>query len=367
MRSEHIEQLLDSLGCVRIYRAARGVRSTCPLASWNHSGGEDKHPSFFVFIDNDGASNARCQGAGCGFKGDLIVLLYKLQKLSKRDLSAQMMFVAENNSVSHKKRMQKLESVGSWYNATPPAARDPKKSAAWEGGKDYSDPVVAATLHPPLPDSHKDHEQKMVSLLNDEAMQYLTGIDRRFTEESIAKYSLGWHPWSRRIAVPQYDFLGRLVNIGGRYLRYWPDVYPSLVPASDREDRVPKWMHSLGFHRDQYLFGEDRIDRSEDGRGVVFLVEGPFDVIYLVQCGIKNVVAINGSHINGPQIEKLLKWFDSVVIVMDGDAAGGKATTRLEKVFAKRIHVATYAIPDGRDPNQMTEYEVEDLKYRFCR
>jgi 5S rRNA maturation endonuclease (ribonuclease M5) len=369
MRAEAIEKLLSTLGCVRIRHTHKGIRSSCPFASWNHSKGEDKHPSFLVYAKNDDMSHAGCLSAGCRFKGDLNDLLYKLQKLSGRDLSAQLLYVSENDSVSVRKRMEKIESVTGWYSSPPPSETPSTPTAAWTGGKDYSDPAVMAELHPPLPDSHIEHSEKMIKILaeTDEAWEYLTGPKRRFTTESIRKWKLGWHPGPRRIAVPQYDHIGRLVNLGGRYLRFWEDIFPTVVPAAAREDRVPKWMHSLGFEREYYLFGEDWFELSNDGTGTVFIVEGAFDAIYLDQCGIKNVAAINGSHVNRPQVEKILKWFDSVVLVMDGDKAGKEARDRLELTFSQRVHVATYLIPDGRDPNEMTPDEIEDLKARFVR
>ena len=365
MRAEAIEKLLSSLGCVKIRHTHKGVRSSCPFGPWNHSKGEDKHPSFLVYAKNDDISRAGCLSSSCRFKGDLNDLVYKLQKLSGRDLSAQLLYVSQHNNVSIEKRMKKIEISGGWYSDKSESTST--SAPSWTGGKDYSDPAVLAELHPPLPSSADDHVEKMISLLNYEVIDYLTGEDRRFTMESIKKWKLGWHPGSRRVSVPQYDNIGRLVNIGGRYLRYWDDVFPTIVPAASREDRVPKWMHSLGFERDQYLFGEDWFETANDGTGTVFIVEGAFDVIYLDQHGVKNVAAINGSHVNKPQVAKILKWFDSVVLVMDGDGPGKEAALRLQKTFSQQIHVATYLIPDGRDPNKMTLDEVEDLKTRFMR
>lgn len=363
MRADKIEKLLVSLGCTKIRRTSRGIRSSCPFASWNHSKGEDKHPSFLVYDRDDDMSHAGCLAASCRFKGDLNDLVWRLQKKTGRDLSAQLLFIAENDSVSVKKRMERIEKSSGWYSKPS----ESKTTAAWTGGKDYSDPAVLAEMHPPLPPSHEEHVQHMIDRLNEEAIEYLLGPDRRFTMESIKKWKLGWHPGPRRISVPQYDHLGRLVNVGGRYVRWWPPHLDWIVPAAESENRVPKWMHSLGFERELYLFGEDWFEISGDGTGTVFIVEGAFDVIYLDQCGIKNVAAINGSHANKPQVDKVLKWFDQVVLVMDGDDAGIEARDRLVNTFGRRINVATYLVPGGRDPNQMTDDEVEDLKQRFAR
>jgi len=358
MKAEHIERLLSSLGCTKIRTAGNKIRCTCPLAPWKHGGGKDEHPSLAVFISNDDSSGANCMSGRCGFRGNLTELLYKYQKLSGRDMSALLMFVAEHNETSLEKRMSKIDARAGHY-AMPSSNSDGPGHV--EGGKDYSDPLLRADMKPPLPESAVEIMEKMRTWIDDEAWAYLTGPDRRFTQQTIEKWKIGWHPQQRRVSVPQYDRIGRLVNLSGRYVPYWPEE----VPLSEREHKVPKWMHSHGFDRELYLFGEDWLKTDGEGKGTLFLVEGAFDVIYMDQCGIPNVAGINGSHINDTQVDKILKWFDFVVILMDGDQAGIDAAARIEGRLMKRIQTTSYRIADGRDPNQMTDSEVEDLKSRF--
>jgi len=357
MKAEHIERLLGSLGCEKIRTAGSKIRSTCPLAPWKHGGGKDEHPSLAVFVSDDDSSGANCMSGRCGFRGSLSDLLYKLQKLSGRDMSAQLLFISEHNSVNLDKQMARVDAAAGHY-AMPSEAREPTVVL---GGKDYSDPLVRASMSAALPESAVEMMEKMQSWIDQEAADYLHGPDRRLTDETIKKWKIGWHPQARRISLPQYDRLGRLVNLSGRHLPYWPKC----LPPADREAKAPKWMHSNGFDREMFLFGEEWFEVAEDSRGTVFLVEGGFDVVYLSQCGLKNVAGINGSHINKTQIDKILKWFDSVVILMDGDQAGIDAAQRIESMLSRRIHTITHMIPDGRDPNQMEVEEVEDLKARF--
>lgn len=353
MKAEAVEKLLQSLGCEKIKRADGKVISTCPFAPWKHSGGRDKQPSFAVFVRSDDVSGANCYGVRCNFHGSLSDLIFRLQKVSGKDLSEQLLYVSENNHADLKKRLDRLDSSGGIYADRP--AREP---IVWTGGKDYSDPVVLAKAHPALPESDNVRVDEMISLLNEDVIDYLKGPKRRFNDQSIADWKLGWHPGARRISVPQYDHINRLVNISGRLLaktNFFGDVV----------DRRPKWMHAKGFKRDLYLFGEDKFDLSADGKGTLFVVEGAFDVIYLHQCGIPNVGAINGSYINKSQIEKIVRWFDRVVLVMDGDAAGVEASQRLMTRLSARLHVDQYCVSDDRDPNEMTDDEIADLKVRF--
>ena len=357
MKAQHIEKLLNSLGCERIKTSGSKIRSTCPLAPWKHGGGVDKHPSLAVFISDDDSSGVNCMSGRCGFHGSLTDLIYRMQKLSGRNLSAQLMFVSQHNSVNLDKQMARIDTSAGHY--AMPSHSNPMDELT--GGKDYSDPLVRIAMTPSLPDSATETMNKMISWLDDESMSYLTGPDRRFTEATIKKWKLGWHPQARRISVPQYDRAGRLVNLSGRHVPEWP----SWLPPSDRDDRTPKWMHAYGFSRELYLFGEDHFELSDDGKGTVFIVEGAFDVIYLDQCGLKNVAGINGSHINKTQIEKIIKWFDSAVILMDGDLAGIEAAQRIESALSRRMHVVVHRIPEDRDPNQMSTDEISDLIARF--
>lgn len=356
MKAEHIEKLLGSLGCEKVRLAGTKIRSTCPLAPWKHGGGKDEHPSLAVFVSDDDSSGVNCMSGRCGFHGSLTDLIYKLQKLSQRDLSAQLLFVSEHNEVNLDKQMTRIDASAGHYGL--PSGDGP---VSVQGGKDYSDPLLRASMSPALPESAVEIMEKMQTWIDQEAINYLHGPERRLTDETIKKWKIGWHPQYRRISVPQYDRLGRLVNLSGRHVPYWP----SCVPLADREKKAPKWMHSNGFDRELFLFGEEWLEITDDGRGTIVLCEGAFDVIYMDQCGLKNVAGINGSHINATQVDKILKWFDSVVLLMDGDPAGIEAAQRIEARLSKRTHVITHLIPDGRDPNQMQIEEVEDLKARI--
>lgn len=357
MKAAHIEKLLFSLGCEKIRTAGNKIRSTCPLAPWKHGGGKDEHPSLAVFISDDDSSGVNCMSGRCGFHGSLTDLIYKLQKLSGLDLGQWLLFVSENNAVNIDRQLSRIDASAGFY-AMPDSSNGP---SAPIGGKDYSDPLVRASMSAALPESAVEIMEKMRTWIDAEAWEYLKGPDRRLTEATVEKWKIGWDPHSRRVSVPQYDRLGRLVNLSGRFVPYWPKC----VPLSDREAKVPKWMHSNGFDRELFLFGEEWLQISDDGRGTIFICEGAFDVIFMDQCGLPNVAGINGSHINDTQVDKILKWFDSVVLLMDGDQAGIDAAARIESRLSQRTHVLTYRISGGRDPNQMEIEEVEDLKSRY--
>jgi DNA primase len=177
--------------------------------------------------------------------------------------------------------------------------------------------------------------------------------NRGLSDDLIKNWRLGWHPGARRIAVPQYDFSGRLVNIGGRFI-------PSVVDFFD----PPKWMHAKGFKREAFLFGEERLQLSE-GRSTIFIVEGMFDAIYLIEKGIPNVVAILGSDLAFFQIQKIIYWANHLVIVPDGDDKGFKAAKKIQEQLGKKLNVSMFNTPMGKDPDELSDREIDLLKSRF--
>ena len=65
------------------------------------------------------------------------------------------------------------------------------------------------------------------------------------------------------------------------------------------------------------------------GKPAVVVVEGFFDCFQLHQAGLPPVVALMGSALYEPQQRPLLQRFQRVILLLDGDAAGRRATARL--------------------------------------
>ena len=358
MRALQVEELLGALGCDRIHAAISGrgplVRSTCPLAFWNHSGAKDRKPSFAVFVADKDASYARC--LACGFKGDLNTLVLMIQRRSGRDLSKMWLFVQENDKADLGTRLEKKKGGAGLYSIPKQASSEPT-DMSWNQGPDLSDLVAQADAIPVLDQGHESHVQKMIECLDDEALDYLKGHEegeRRLTAETIIERRLGWHPGARRIGIPQHDRNGRLVNISGRYLA-----------GSFDEWEPPKWMHAKGFRKEYFLYGEDRFVLRDDGKGTGFLVEGMFDQIFLEQEGIPNVGAMCGAFLSKFQCEKIVRWFDHLVMIPDGDPEGYRAKDRVIENVGSRITVSWFRTPIGLDPDELVDKHISEIKARF--
>lgn len=336
------------MGARKVTNNGTKVRSSCPLARWRHSTGKDNHPSFAVFVSDNDVSMCTCLSAGCGFKGDLAALTVEFIERGGK-LEAYWAETVSNNKPDPyqypDKKIAKLNANMGIYSRP-----DHSLPGYVEGGIEVGD-FIDLIDNIKNREHHAHYVSEMQSMLDDESTLYLR--ERRcLSVESIARWRLGFHPGARRIAIPQYDRNNKLINIGGRHL---PSIFDDPF-----WDPIP-WMHAKGFEKEHYLFGENFLT-SFDGKITGVLVEGMFDAIYLDGKGIKNCVAMLGAHLGRYQIMKMLRWFDKLVIVPDGDPAGYKAADQVSAIFNGKIEVIVYPTPLEKDPDNLNDNEIEEVR-----
>jgi hypothetical protein len=328
VNAEDATALLIKLGCDRIKPNNRGdfISATCPLSQWTHKGGIDLHPSFGISIHPGGESKFKC--FTCGMDGSLVNLLWRIGKESKKDLSALSAEVASKNQPSTSSVMRAIDSA----------------QVGWRGvSRDSSGLALAAKTATKLKEAPPPLSETELNRFSDptpEVMGYLVK-DRRLTPESIAKWELKWSERARRIAIPIRSTTGDLVGISGR--------------AFDKQR--PKFLHSSGFRRDFYLYGERFCTRGVTG----YLTEGFFDVMWLQQQGV-NAFAIMGAYLSGVQVDKIIQMFTRIVIVPDGDKPGAEAADRIGDMLSDRIPVSVLPMAEGKDPDELTPDELEALR-----
>jgi DNA primase len=100
----------------------------------------------------------------------------------------------------------------------------------------------------------------------------------------------------------------------------------------------------------------------------VFLVEGIFDALNLIDKGILNVICCFGTNtITESTFSRLgylnLMGANKFYILFDGDEAGYKAGAKLEKLInSKGLWSQQITLPEGLDPGQFTKDQAEELK-----
>src|SRR4029078_8458502 len=118
-----------------------------------------------------------------------------------------------------------------------------------------------------------------------------------------------------RLMFPIHGPAGRLVGFGGRTLG--EDV-AKYVNTSETEQ----------FHKGNLLHGLPPAKREIRDSGRALLVEGYFDVIGSVACGIEGTVAGMGTALTPEQARLLSRYAEEVVVGYDGDSAGEGAYRR---------------------------------------
>ena len=131
-------------------------------------------------------------------------------------------------------------------------------------------------------------------------------------EESGSIYDRFRH----RIMIPIRDERVRMAGFGARILN--PDDFPKFLNSP----QTPV------FDKGRLLYGLDRARKAIRAAEQAVIVEGYIDVIALHQAGFTNVVSPMGTALTEHQLYLLKRFSKRIVLALDPDAAGDKATLR---------------------------------------
>jgi DNA primase len=183
----------------------------------------------------------------------------------------------------------------------------------------------------------------------------LTGVEgnhpylaqRGIDPATAAEFGVGFYPgpglMSGRIVIPIRNWHGQLVAYAGRAL----------------DDRPPKYKLPAGFRKALQLFNLHRAVAA--GGKTVIVVEGYFDCIRVHQAGFPWVVALMGSSLSAAQKTVLLRQFDRMVLMLDGDAAGRAASDAITARLSGWSPVQVVRVPDGSQPDHLSCATIRQL------
>ncbi len=160
------------------------------------------------------------------------------------------------------------------------------------------------------------------------------------TQKTARRYEVGAYHGpgmlSGCVALRLHDTLGRPLGYAGRRLD------PHQAKTRGKwvfPPRMPKSTLLYGFHQARHLLH----------RGAV-VVECPWGVLRIAQIGLPTV-ALLGTALSPSQRELLLR-LPRVVLFLDGDQAGRRATKSIKAQLENAIHVN---LPDGLDPDDLSD------------
>ncbi len=213
--------------------------------------------------------------------------------------------------------------------------------------------------------------------------------ERGFTNETIAKFGLGYSPetWDAftkeglskgyqleflekvgltivredgkhfdrfkgRVMFPIQSLSGRNLGFGGRILT--------------NDKKAAKYLNSPEseiYHKSKVLYGIFHAKQAIAKQNNCYLVEGYTDVIQMHQAGIENVVASSGTALTSDQIRLINRLTKNITVLFDGDAAGLRASVRgIDLILEEGMNVKVCTFPDGDDPDSFArKNSYEDL------
>lgn len=316
---------------VSLTKKGREYLGRCPFH-------QEKTPSFTV---NDAKAFYHC--FGCNAHGDIIRFVAETEGMSYKEAAIK---IAEDNNIAIPKVSQ--------YEA-----------------KIYEE---TENVHHILDLAN----QFFVSKINNEVYSYLT--KRGINEQTIKDFSIGYAPgngelekffktksfdlkdllkcglfgknedgkiyeiFNKRIMFPIKNFYNKIIAFGGRAVG----------------TMMPKYINSpetIVFKKSEAMFGEHIAISYSYKNNHSILVEGYMDVIALHQAGFKQTVASLGTAVTNNHLSKIWRVCDEVIVCLDGDAAGIRASNRvidmaLPNINAKKS-VSFIQLPNNLDPDDL--------------
>jgi len=214
-------------------------------------------------------------------------------------------------------------------------------------------------------------------------------LDRKIEERSIRKFEIGCidgiksyenamaeKGWTDKEYLASADLLNKKLF----------DKNGIIIPIRDHKGRAvgfvtrktdmeanakgqEKYVNSLNsdiYHKSEILYGFNNYDKND---GPLLIVEGYLDVVYLDQCGIKNVVAIGACVLTDAHVDLLNKLdVKDIYICLDNDDGGNQgvelAIERLTEY--KNFNIKIIELPPNQDPDSFVrESGIDAFKALF--
>lgn len=222
------------------------------------------------------------------------------------------------------------------------------------------------------------------------AIGYAYLRSRGLSDETIAKFGLGWSPSDRTAlakAALEAGFKEEYLIEAGLCVRYddgrlcdrfhdrvtFPihAVSGRVVGFSCRilveRENTGKYMNSPEteiYVKSRTLYGVYLAKSEISKQDKCYLVEGNVDVVSMHQLGITNLLASCGTALTSEQVRLIKKYTDNVTVMYDGDKAGINAAVKAIKlILAEDMNVRLVLLPDGEDPDSYSrKHTLEEVK-----
>jgi len=320
---------------VKLKKTGKDYLGLCPFHN-------EKTPSFHV---NDHKGFYHC--FGCQAHGDIITFTMEQEKLGFKeavlklanDHGIEVPIVAFNSNISPNYNIGDFEIAEkineffekNLYEQIGKNARDYLKKRGFNS-------KIAKKFHigyaPNSYDALKNHLQNL-------------GFSQELIEKCgvIGKNDAGklYDKLRNRITFAITDRKNRIIAFGGRSMG----------------DEMPKYLNSAEtdiFKKSQTIYNFYNAKPAIMDEGFAILVEGYVDCISVSNAGCENVVAGLGTAISDDHIKQLFSVTDKIIICLDGDNAGYKASKRVLElalpIINSKKNLEFCFIPNKMDPDE---------------
>ncbi len=181
-----------------------------------------------------------------------------------------------------------------------------------------------------------DQWQALEKYLNKKGVDRRTALDAGLLAEKDGRI---FDRFRNRIMFPIENIHGQVLGFGGRVM----------------DDSLPKYLNSPQspvYDKKRVLYGLGAAMGQARKSGVLFVVEGYFDMLALWAAGIKNAAATCGTALSQEHASAMRGYAKKVVLVFDADLAGQKAAERSLPIFLSQgLEASAMILPQGHDPD----------------
>ncbi|OYV63446.1 MAG: DNA primase [Parcubacteria group bacterium 21-58-10] len=352
MAGDTVQQIKERLSIqdiiapyVKLRRAGRSMVGLCPFH-------KEKTGSFHVSLER---GTWHC--FGCGLGGDGFSFIEKIEGV---DFKGALKILAEKagvqitsiyggkdrEDVSKKERLHALMSrAGEWYAGN--LSGSPAETYAKKRG--LSGETITAWRLGFAPEAWR----ALLEALTAEGFSTQELLAAGLIKEADGKPGTYYDRFRNRLVFPIRDAAGRVVAFTGRAL------------AADEQAKYLNSPETELYHKSDILFGMDRAKDAIRTRGFTMLVEGQVDVLHAHQAGFQNAIALSGTALTERHLALLKRYSENLMLVLDADPAGLKATARSAALALRAgLRVKAARLPQGKDPADLISDDPQDFAKR---
>jgi len=339
--SDTVQKIKDRLsivdvvgGYIKLERAGQNMRARCPFHA-------ERTPSFMVSPER---GTYHC--FGCGVGGDIFSFVEAIEGL---DFKGALRVLAERAGVqieygnrdeadARDRLLNLMETAALWYEGKRTDEQD-----KYLRGRGLSDATI------------RTFRIGWAGNGWDDLVRYLR--EKHFTDKDMIDAGVAkknergrlTDKFRNRIMFPISDSAGRVIAFSGRSF------------GDHASPEAPKYLNSpetLLFHKSRVLYGFDKAKMAMRKLHCAILVEGQLDLIMSHQAGWENTVAASGTAFTEEHAVLIKRMTENIVICLDADQAGVKATGRAARAALRAgLQVKVARLPQGLDPADFIKNE----------